>query len=120
MVKEEIVKEVKERNSAYLLSRINVIGVGVGEKISFGEITDELSIRVYVTQKFPEAFFIKYPEEAIPGDIEGIPTDVITIDEIVKYDTANLPPKSQQRLRPAPSGCSISHYSTKSRGTLGI
>jgi len=118
MVSEACVKKVKEKNSEQLLSLLNVVGVGVGEKITLNEMTDELAIRVYVNRKFPERFFINYPDEVIPPEIDGVPTDVIQIDEITKYDTISLPPERQQRLRPVPSGCSISHYAIKSRGTL--
>ena len=117
---EEKVKEIKEKSSQFLLSLLNVVGVGVGEKISLGETTDELSIRVYVNQKMPETFFLKYPSEAIPPEIEGVPTDVVKIDDIVKYDNVDSTSEMRQRFRPSPGGCSISHYARNSRGTLGM
>ncbi len=47
-------------------------GVDVGPKYVNGRRTDELAIRVYVEKKSDVA-----AADAIPEEIEGVPTDVI-------------------------------------------
>jgi hypothetical protein len=66
------IRHVKEEAETELLERPGVTGVDIGYKYVSGEKTDVLAIRVYVAEKkqVPE-------EEAIPDQIEGIPTDVI-------------------------------------------
>jgi hypothetical protein len=47
-----------------------VTGVGVGHRVVGGERTETLAIVVYVSQKRDD------PEEPIPPEIDGVPTDV--------------------------------------------
>ena len=66
------IRRIKTEVEAELLKLPGVTGVDVGYKHVGGKKTDVLSIRVYVEQKkdVPE-------KEAVPKQIEGIPTDVI-------------------------------------------
>ncbi len=66
--------EVKQRHRETLFQYPNVVGVGVGPKLVQGKPTDVMAIKVYVRQKVaPEQLT---PEECVPKEIEGIPTDV--------------------------------------------
>jgi hypothetical protein len=69
-----------------LLKRPGVTGVDIGPKYVNGEKTDEIVIRVYVAQKKGVS---KY--EAIPGEIQGIKTDVIE----AKFESSVLEVASQ-------------------------
>ena len=69
------IRPVKEAREDELLKLPGVTGVGIGPKVVGGNKTDDLSIRVYVTEKkslddVPEA-------ERVPKTIKGIKTDVI-------------------------------------------
>ncbi|HEX6926715.1 MAG TPA: hypothetical protein VF167_14940 [Longimicrobiaceae bacterium] len=68
-------RRVKSAVESSLLEREGVTGVGVGPKITKGQRTGELAIRVYVRKKKPKSELSE--EELIPETIEGVPTDVI-------------------------------------------
>ena len=68
------IRPVKERIEDELLSRPGVTGVDINEKVSNGKPTGELSIVVYVEKKKPKSRLSA--GEAIPAEIDGIPTDV--------------------------------------------
>jgi hypothetical protein len=55
----------------------NVRSVGVGLRVRGGQLTGELTFRVYVETKVPRAELA--PADLIPETVEGIPTDVIRI-----------------------------------------
>ena len=46
---------VKQQNLQRLLTRKNVVGVGVGYKESQGVLTDEVAVTINVAQKIPAA-----------------------------------------------------------------
>jgi hypothetical protein len=120
MNKDSYIKSVKEQNSLDLLSKMMVLAVGIGTKVVKGQDTGELCIKVYVTEKYPESFFRRYGKDnLVPSEIEGVKTDVIMMSEQRQFDVADIPPERRRRLRPAPGGCSISHYALNGRGTLG-
>lgn len=113
----EQVWQVKEKYSIELLAKSLVIGVGVGLKIVNGQYTGVPCIRVYVTHKIVDERVEE--ENKIPESIEGVKTDVIEGGVMEKTAASDVPRIAQARLRPARPGCSISHYATDTRGTLG-
>jgi len=92
-----------------LLTRKNVVGVGVGHKIIGGETTDELSIVTMVEEKQPVDAL--QSQDVIPEVYAGRPTDVIETGRFVALETTG-------RYRPAPGGVSIGHVDITA-GTLG-
>ena len=56
------------------ISGRNVHAVGVGHKIVEGTVTDELCVRIYVSQKLAPSLL---GNGALPPEIDGVPTDVI-------------------------------------------
>lgn len=59
----------------------NVLGVGFGVKETLGApLQGETALRVYVKTKLPRAALS--PDEAVPADIQGIPTDVIAVGDL--------------------------------------
>lgn len=66
------IRRIKTEVEAELLKLPGVTGVDVGYKYVEGKKTDVLAIRVLVKEKkdVPE-------EEAVPKEIQGVPTDVI-------------------------------------------
>lgn len=76
----EQVREIKERNRDRLMGLPNVVGVGIGRKVVEGRYTDQIAIRVYVTEKVPPERLKN--EQRIPEEVDGVPTDVVEAGEI--------------------------------------
>lgn len=101
--------EVQQAHEADLLARENVVGVAPTYKVTAGEPTTTLSLTALVTRKVADP---ELSEQArIPGEIDGVPTDVVEtgpIDALV----------FNGRVRPALPGFSIGHYNITA-GTFG-
>jgi hypothetical protein len=76
----EKARAVKRAHESELLSRPNVIGVGVGLRRQGGARTNTVALVVLVTQKLPEAALA--PKDVIPAEIEGVPVDVQEVGTI--------------------------------------
>ena len=105
------IKTVKEKHSAKIMAKKNVVGLGVGYKETKGVKTDRMALVVMVKKKVPIQELKK--GDVIPGEIEGVVTDVIEVGEIVALQ------ERTDRWRPAPGGVSIGHYKITA-GTLGV
>lgn len=57
-----------------LLSRENVVGVGVGLRVRGGKVTQEVALVVMVRQKMPSERLSE--DEKLPAKIDGVPVDV--------------------------------------------
>jgi len=66
----ESVIRARDAAAARLMRIPGVTGVGVGHKVVAGERTETIAIVVFVREKRDD------PEERIPPEIEGVPTDV--------------------------------------------
>jgi hypothetical protein len=109
-------RDIKERYTPELLAKRNVVGVGIGEKISHGERTGQQAISVLVEEKEPD--YALRDEDIIPNALDAVPTDVVPVG-ILK---APLPIAEgqgyQDKMRPARPGCSIGHARVTA-GTFG-
>jgi hypothetical protein len=74
---------VKQAYEQMLLSKPNVVGVGVGFRQVGGQATDTVSVVVLVKQKLPDAQLA--PDERIPVQIEDVPIDVQEVGEITAF-----------------------------------
>jgi hypothetical protein len=84
---------------------VNVLGVGYGAKEAEGaSIEADLAVRVYVRVKLPRRQLGL--AEMIPSEVNGLPTDVIAVGDIVAAQ------------RPTRCGVSVGHFRV-SAGTLG-
>ena len=105
----DIAGSAEEASAVSYLSVIppwsNVLGFGYGVKWAGSSVASLNSVRVYVRTKLSRRDLME--RELIPQEIDGVPTDIIEIDEI----TAAFP-------RPIPSGLSGGHHGTAG-GTLG-
>jgi hypothetical protein len=110
MSEHEQVRLAKDLNKGNLFAKPNVVGVGVGEKVSQGRSTGELSVVVLVRQKVPLVGL--QPEAVVPREIDGIRTDVVEVGLIRAFQART------ERWRPAPGGVSIGHFKITA-GTLG-
>lgn len=74
---------VKQAYEQELLSKPNVVGVGVGFRQTGGQATDYVAVVVMVREKIPEAQLS--PDQRIPAQIEGVPVDVQEVGEITAF-----------------------------------
>ncbi len=100
----------RKKNEKTLLSRQNVISVGVGFKYTNGERTEEECIVVGVTHKLPECVLTN--KDLIPREIGAYKTDVIELGHVQAFEHGT------GKFRPAPGGVSIGHRDITA-GTLG-
>ncbi len=68
------VRTVKRAHEKMLLSKPNVVGVGIGFRFQEGRRTDSFAIVVMVRRKLPVSQLA--PEDVIPTEIDGVPVDV--------------------------------------------
>lgn len=71
---------VKRKYESELLSRPNVVGVGVGYVQRDGQATGEIGIIVMVERKVSPTRL--EPHEMIPSEVEGVPVDVQEVGHI--------------------------------------
>ena len=110
MTDHDIVRSMKESHKEMLLIKPNVVGVGVGFKVTHGKRLDELSIVVLVRKKVPESGLSI--QAMVPPEISGIRTDVVQVGELRALQART------DRWRPAPGGVSLGHYQITA-GTFG-
>ena len=96
---------------------VNLVGVGIGEKITAGTRTGVLCVKVLVARKFPKGRIDR--GERIPASVDGIPTDVEAVGYPRKFAVGN-----QQRRRPVLGGVSgspsLEAAGVRFAGTLGV
>ena len=101
-VKDKVSADLIKPAKAYSLRDLgsNVVGVGVGEKITGGAFTGELAVKHYVVRKLPPA---EVPEALlVPAEISGFRTDVEEVGRIVARES------HRSRHRPVKAGVSVS------------
>ena len=76
----EQARAVKALHEQSLLSRPNVVGVGIGLRQRGGQFDDEVCIVVSVRHKTPDEQLS--PEDRIPAQLDGVPVDVQVTGEI--------------------------------------
>jgi len=110
----ELMAQARRAKEVYvyeLLGKRNVVGVGLGYKISRGVSTGELSLVVSVTHKVdPSALDA---EDVVPRALEGVKTDVVETGVLRAFQGP------RDRWRPVvPPGVTVGHYRITA-GTFG-
>lgn len=119
----EEIRSTKREHSFSLLCKRGVLGVGIGKKEVRGQATEAMSIKILVEEKVRESLLPT--SEMLPKEIDGVPTDVISIssdDSLLSVRLRQSPmPENERtkRWRPAPGGVSVGHYLLDGAGTLG-
>lgn len=113
-------KQVKGAHVASLLGKRNVVGVGLGYKISQGVSTGELGLVVSVARKeTPSALAAK---DIVPQALDGVKTDVVETGVLRAFERRPEPAEGlgpRDRWRPVvPPGVTIGHYRITA-GTFG-
>jgi hypothetical protein len=116
-------KQVKQVHVFDLLRKRNVVGVGLGYKISQGVNTGELGLVVSVTRK--EAVAALSAADLIPRALEGFKTDVVETGMLRAFQLGHSPRGANASLGPldrwrpvVPPGVSLGHYQITA-GTFG-
>jgi hypothetical protein len=102
---------VQRAHERELLSKANVVAVGIGTKHKAGEDTGRLCIVACVSVKLPQGLVAQ--EDLVPSKLRNVPTDV----QETGFPEVNAG-RLDQRRRPAFGGLSISHVAGPP-GTLG-
>ena len=76
----EKAQAVKDAYSAFLMSKPNVVGVGLGLHKAEGQRTGQVGLVVMVSRKVPKEMLA--PEDVIPDQIDGVPVDVREVGEM--------------------------------------
>ena len=106
----------------------NVVGVGIGEKISDGKNTGLMAVKFLVRVKYSPSEVSK--KHLLPRMVNGLPTDVEQVGTFRRLAAAAAPapltppmPDPKARTRPARPGCSIGfkdpNNQFKMAGTFG-
>ncbi len=74
------IRQIKAKYESVLLSKKNVVGVGIGLKEKDGQATDQVALVVSVSKKLPAAEI--GAADSIPDELEGVPVDVKEVGEI--------------------------------------
>ncbi len=77
---------VRQAHLSELLTKANVVGVGVGLRQRGGSRTDEVALVVLVRRKVPGHQLA--PEDRIPRLLDGVPVDVQEVGELRAWDEA--------------------------------
>jgi hypothetical protein len=105
-----LTQQIKSQHEANLISRSNVVAVGVGFKIAGGVQTNEPAVVVSVIKKLP---VVQLSESSlIPRTLGGVKTDVVETGKIFALQNPT------EKMRPARPGISIGHYQITA-GTFG-
>lgn len=79
----EAIASLQAENEEQLLSKANVVGVALGNKIKGGRDTGDSCLSVFVSQKFTDELRDLLPEaERIPSTVGKFKTDVVETGEI--------------------------------------
>jgi hypothetical protein len=73
-------EQIKLRYQEEILTKANVVGVGVGLRNRAGVFTNDVAIIVMVSKKYFRADLSA--EDLLPVEIEGVPVDVQEVGEI--------------------------------------
>ena len=101
---------VKREYLDKLFTMPNVVGIGVGFKVSEGVMTGELAITINVSKKVPTAQLAA--SDLVPKLLGSVRTDVVETGIFRAFQDP------RQKMRPARPGVSIGHYNITA-GTFG-
>ena len=76
----ERAQAVKRAHEEELMSKANVVGVGIGLLEQSGVRTGAVGLVVMVTEKLPQTQLA--PGDVIPAEIEGVPVDVQEVGKV--------------------------------------
>lgn len=116
----EDVAGAREAAEDRLLGTANVVGVGLGYKISNGRQTDTPAVMVLVSEKLPTSMLSS--SQALPKTVSKMPTDVLDVGYVFAGGHVAAQDSDAQKLatrtRPVRPGYSVGHFNITA-GTIG-
>ena len=79
-VSTEQIRAVRHAREKELMSKANVVGVGLGLRQRAGQHTGEPALVVMVSKKVPNEKLS--PRDVIPASLDGVPVDVQEVGEL--------------------------------------
>lgn len=109
---------IKQENLRHLITRRNVVGVGVGYKETDDGLTDDLAVMINVVRKLPLAQLAE--SDKVPKNLSGVKTDVVETGQFLAGQVSPaLNQNTKDRWRPTiPPGVSLGHIEVTA-GTFG-
>ncbi len=108
---------IKQQNLRHLMTRSNVVGVGVGYKETSDGITNDLAVVVNVARKVPVAQLTE--SDKVPRNLNGVKTDVVETGRFLAGQVTAQAQSTKDRWRPIiPPGVSMGHIDITA-GTFG-
>jgi len=98
------IADVQEKNSDDLLSKENVVGYGIGKKISNGKQSSKDCLTVFVTSKVDVGNLSS--NDMVPSKFGDIQTDIVEVGQVF----AQSDPSLRKKIRPAEGGYSVAHF----------
>lgn len=108
----------KSANEPHLRTLENVVGIGVGFKVTRGRVTDQPAVIVYVRRKV--ALSSLRTNQVIPPSLGDVPTDVIEAGDVTALATAVSLENHRLRHRPVVGGISCGAFRSYGAGTIGL
>ena len=108
----------KNANETLLRSLTNVVGVGVGFKVTGGRVTDQPAVIVYVRRKVPLSQL--GTQEVIPASLNDVRTDVIEAGDVTALASPLSLEEHRGRHRPVVGGTSCGPSRFVMAGTVGL
>lgn len=102
--KQNQLQQIREEVERELKQIPGVVGVGIGFRMTAGQTVEEIVFQVFVEDKKPAADIP--PDQMIPREIRGVPTDVMTIPRGSTHADPT-PGQLQKKRRPLASGIQI-------------
>ncbi|MGB3763366.1 MAG: trypsin-like peptidase domain-containing protein [Ornithinimicrobium sp.] len=116
----EEVAQARDDAQDRLMGTDNVVGVGLGYKISNGVQTDTKSVMVLVTEKLPSSML--GTSQALPKTVSKVTTDVVDVGHVFAGGATAMETLDAQslakRVRPVRPGYSVGHFKITA-GTIG-
>lgn len=104
-------RRIRERSRPWTQGS-GIQGLGLGEKVSGGKVSEDLALRVYVARKKPlSKVKNRVPKRVRVPEVGEFPTDVL---EIGRVEAESF----RERVRPAMPGCGLGHRNV-TVGTFG-
>jgi len=102
--KQEQLRQLRDEVERELKQIPGVVGVGIGFKMTDGQLVEEIVFQVFVEEK--KSLDEIPPEQMIPRQIRGIPTDVMTVLR-ASVQADPTPGDLQKKRRPLAAGIQI-------------
>jgi hypothetical protein len=96
--------------------RLNVVGVGLGEKVTDGKPTGVPAIKILVRKKFSDHEVAD--ADRLPSSFQSFDTDVEEVGTLRRQEAAPNLPDPKVKFRPAQPGCSIGFQDPQNRFTM--